>query len=209
MSLILVLLIAGAMSTPAEDDTVLASFGERWSLKRLVEVHQKVRPLMQVQDVYKLLYQAHFGVGHLMADSDAVRAYLVSEMESISSNAPDEPLVERISTGGEIVRVNLLPFLALNLLPDVLVESMAESAAEWQSDSLMFHREWNEFCSLVRYGLLKFSLEEVIEWDRKVQTGQIEPVHHSKEYSDAYHPAYRVVQRRVFESQMTSVRSMQ
>lgn len=209
MILMLTLLIAGAVSTPPEGVSLLATFGERWGVKRLVEVHQQSRPLMQVQDVYKLLYQAHFGVGHLMADSNAARTYLVSEIENISANGPDEPLVERISTSGEMVRVNLRPFKALNLMPDILVETMAKSASEWQSDTLTFYREWNEFCALVRYGLLNSPIDDVNTWDRRIQTGGIEPVHHSEEYSESYHPAYRVVRRTVFESIMAPVRSTQ
>lgn len=209
MSLMLAFMAAAMYSTPAEPDTLLAAFGERWGVKQLVEVHQSRRPLMQVQDVYKLLYQAHFGVGHLMADSSTVRAYLVNEIKNIASNVPDESLVERISTSGEMVRVNLRPFMSLNLSPDILVETMAKSAAEWQPDSLSFYHEWSEFCALVRYGLLNFSVKDVDVWDNRIQSGVIESVDHSDQYSGSYHPAYRVVQRSVLESLMTPVRSTQ
>lgn len=176
---------------------------DHWSVKQLVEYHQQLRPDLQVQDVYKMLYQANFGVGHILTDSTGVRAYLMEELASMDTTDRSEPLLERISTSGEIVRVNLRPFKAMNLNPQALLQLMERSAAETRPDTLAFNREWNEFCALVRYGFLKFSLNEVEEWDARVSARVLQPVHHSQQYTRAYKPAYRVVRSSLFESTFT------
>ncbi len=121
----------------------------------------------------------------------------------MDTTARSEPLLERISTSGEIVRVNLRPFRAMNLNPQGLIQLMYRSAMETRSDTSMFYREWNEFCSLVRYDLLKFPINEVEEWDARVLGGELQPARHSSQYSQAHKPAYRVVRSSLFESTFT------
>ena len=127
---------------------------DHWSVKRLVEYHQQLRPQMQVQDVYKMLYQANFGVEHILTDTAGVRTYVLEELALMDTTDRSEPLLERISTSGEMVRVNLRPFKAMNLNPEALLQLMYRSAVETRPDTLTFYREWNEFCELVRYDLL-------------------------------------------------------
>jgi hypothetical protein len=172
----------------------------RWSTKKLVEFHQQHHPNLNAQDVYKLLYQSAFGVEHILADSDRVASYLANEMSSIDTVIPGEPLFERISLDGELVRVNLRPFKVLNLDPSPLVQVMFQSARETIPDTMLFYRLWNEFSALVRFGMLEFSFNDVRVWNIEVEGGTINPVHHSREYSLANWPAYRVVRRSVFEA---------
>ncbi len=204
MKLVLCLvLLASGFSLQDFDNSDL--FASSWSVKRLVEYHQHLRPSLQVQDVYKMLYQAHFGVEHFLTDSTAVRSYLRDELASLDTIRSDEPLLERISTQGDVVRVNLRPFKALNLPMDTLVQLMFQSASTFQPDSLNFSREWNEFCDLVRYDMLKFPLSDVKEWAARVQPDGVQPVHHSDIYSKASKPAYRVVERALFESRFNTI----
>lgn len=176
-----------------------SEFEERWGVKRLVEFHQARHPNLHVQDVYKLLYQSCFGVEHILSDSSEVAAYLTKELASVDSALSGEPLLERISSENDFVRVNLRPFKALNLDPVLLVKTMFQSARETIPDTLMFYRLWNEFSALVRYGLLNFPVADLKVWDEKVGGGTIQPVHHSAEYAAANRPAYRVVKRTVFD----------
>lgn len=174
--------------------------GERWSVKRLVEFHQQQKRSLNVQDVYKMLYQASFGVEHLLGDTTSVRSYLLDEMASMDTADRGEMLVEQISTTGEIVRVNLRPFRSLSFDPESLVQIMYRSARMMTPDTTLFYRNWEDFKSLVRYGLLSFPVEEVDEWESQLPSGVIAPVHHSVSYVEANAPAYRVVRCDVFES---------
>lgn len=170
-----------------------------WSVKQLVEHHISTKKSLAVQDVYKMIYHAHFGVEHLLTDTAGVRSYLLRELASMPSTPENEPLVERISTTNTMVRINLRPFKAQNLDPEALLQAMFASAAETKPDTFQFRREWNMFVDLVRYGFLNFPMNDVLEFSRLIEEKGIVPVHHSEAYREANHPAYRVVQRGVFE----------
>jgi hypothetical protein len=172
---------------------------ERWSVERLVEYHQQHYRYLGTQDIYKMLYQANFGVEHLLSDSGHVLSYLLGELGSLDTTDRGEPLLERISTDDSVVRVNLRPFKALNLKPDLLVHAMILSARKTMPDTLHLLKEWNDFVALVRYGIVHFPPREVDEWDNRVAVGPLTAVHHSLDYVRANAPAYRVVRREVFE----------
>ena len=195
------LILSIIFSTLLQGSPPAAVQSEPWSVKQLVEYHHSIKQSLQVQDVYKLLYQANLGVEHIVSDSAGVLAYLQDELGSLDRSSVNEPLLERISTSGEIVRVNPRPYKALNLDPSFLVELMFQSAAQTRSDTLMFYRQWNEFSGLVRYGLLDFPMAKLKEFDQRIVEGKLDPFHHSEEYGDANKPAYRVVRRALFEEQ--------
>jgi hypothetical protein len=173
---------------------------DHWSVLELVEYHQHLRPQLQVQDVYKMLYQANFGVAHLLTDTADVRKYLLDEIGTMDTTIGGEQLIERISPTDEIIRVNLRPFKRLRLDPEKLVTAMFLSASETKPDTEEFYHDWNEFSGLVRFGLLEFPMKDLEEWNARVAAGNLEPAHHSEQYMQFYKPAYRVVRRAVFES---------
>jgi hypothetical protein len=170
-----------------------------WSVRQLLEFQQQLHPQLRVQDVYKLFFEAAFGVGHIIRDSVEATSNLTKEMETLNFAPEQEPLLERISLSDNHLRVNLRPFMALNLSPDLLVQVMLESSRETVPDTLLFYRMWNEFSALVRFGLMDFPEDDLRVWDTKVQDGVVEPVHHSTEYGTENGPAYRVVRRDMFE----------
>ena len=170
-----------------------------WSVLKLVQFHLSIKKNLAVPDVYKMLYQANFGVEHLLSDTAGVRSYLMEEMAAMDTTLEEEALIERISTDGEVVRVNLRPFRKQNLDPELLIRAMFASAAAMKPDTLLFVRQWREFRDLVRYGLLSFPLPAVEELNARIEAGEIVPVHHSERYKFSNSPAYRVVLRRVFE----------
>lgn len=191
---ILMITFAGQPARSQEESEV-----SRWSVKKLVEFQQRHHPNLRAQDVWKLFYQATFGVEHILSDSSEVAAYLLNELAPIDSVVAGELLIERISLENDLVRVNLRPFRDLNLSSPLLVKAMFQSARETIPDTMLFYRLWNEFSALVRFGLLKFPLADLKVWDEKVGGGTIEAVHHSTEYVSSNRPAYRVVRRTVFE----------
>ena len=67
-------------------------------------------PQMEIQDFYKLQYQAVMGSEHAISSLDAARTWLKRELENLTEG-PDEPAVDVISPEGNIVRVNLRPFI--------------------------------------------------------------------------------------------------
>lgn len=148
--------------------------------------------MMEAVDVYKLLYQGAFGVGHLM-HGEAQR-HLRSEAEGLDlDEQPDEQLIEEISIDGDKVRVNLRPYIRRKLPLDKLFEAMRASNTENGADE--FLRAWNTFRTLVDRDRLNFPKEDIEALSQGLGLGEIPARHHSEAYRKAYSPAYRVVKR--------------
>lgn len=65
-------------------------------------------------DVYKLLHQGEFGVGHIIGDVDYFSGNLARELMRANPDAQD-PLLEQVSVDGAVFRVNLGPYRRLFL----------------------------------------------------------------------------------------------
>lgn len=166
-------------------------------VKALIREHLERRPLMRATDVYKLLYQGVFGVGHIMGD-DAWN-WLEAEVEKVDlDDHPEEPLLEDVSADGSMVRVNLRPYLRRGLPLDKLFSAMRETA-QVKGSPEEFLEAWDVFKGLVSSGKVHFDLEELEALDGELQVEGCRPQHHSETYREAYHPKYRVVRREVLD----------
>ena len=169
------------------------------SVALLIRQHVQRYPAMRVQDVYKLLFQGEFGVGHLLGDEHHVQMYLEDELAHLEPAAQGEELVESVSPDGGMVRVNLRPFMQRGLSPDSLVRAMMISAAGTAQDTARFVARWDVFLDLTGRGMFPFGKSELQEWSARVRERPLPVVHHSAEYTESYRPAYRVCRREVFE----------
>lgn len=166
-------------------------------VEALITRHLERRPLTTATDIYKLLYQGVFGVGHLL-HKDA-RGRLEMEARTLClDEQPEETLIEEVSIDGTMVRVNLRPYLKRDLPLERLYSAMEKSELE-EGRTEEFIEVWKIFKRLVRSGRLRFDEEEVKELDREIENRGCLPRHHSEVYRRAYSPAYRVVKRSVIE----------
>jgi len=148
---------------------------------------------MRATDVYKLLFQGVFGVGHIISEGAWKR--LQEEAESLDiDDHPTEPLIERISVDDSMVRVNLRPYLRRGFPLDRLYEAMEETSKDLGS---LF--TWSVFHEFASSGAIKVDGEELASLHRDLQEKGPRPHHHSEPYRVAYYPAYRVVKRKAFE----------
>jgi hypothetical protein len=174
---------------------------DREEFREFLLKHLETRPRMRVQDVYKLLYQGVFGVGHIMGEDAYGR--LLEEAGRIGlQDHPWEPLVEPASVDGETVRVNLRPYLRRGGSLEQLFEAMKESSAV-KGDPGEFMALWGLFKELAEEEHLGLDREAIRRYDEELKAGEPAPRHHSSEYREAYYPAYRVVRRRVFEEHVS------
>jgi len=169
------------------------------SFESFLVVELQNHPLSKVQDIYKLLYQGSFGVGHLLRSRDDARNDLYHEMSGLQSVSM-EPLLEACNMDESIVRVNLRPFLARGLSSEKLVEAMMLSAELLHPDTLAFSKQWELVGELIRSKRLPYREEEYRSFSKKLTAEGYVPFHQSQSYSAAYTPAYRVVLRKVFDS---------
>jgi len=170
-------------------------------LEELVGEHVRLHPCLGVEDVYKLLFQGVMGVEHLLEDEEAAWRGLKEEFERVdASEFPEEPLLERVSIDGSVVRVNLRVFKRLGLSLKELFRAMLRSAERIKADKMGFVRLWNGYVGLVREGRLDFDFERLLEFDRGVRTRGHPPVHHSGRYVEANKPAYRITSKRTYKA---------
>ncbi len=158
----------------------------------LVTSHKVARPKMGARDVYKLLYQGVYGVGHIMGREALPR--LKAELGGLGlSEQPNEPLSEPVSVDGSVVRVNLRPYARSGYEPERLMEAMEESILNGVAEKFCAH--WDSFVELVGSGRLCFEKLDVEAITKELKRNNPQPMHHTSAYREAYHPAYRVVCR--------------
>ena len=157
---------------------------------RCLGEQKKRYPLMDEEDVVKLVFQGMLGVGHLVSSEEDALAWLRKEMDGLVPDM-EEPLAEKISTYW--IRVNLRAAKAMERSAEELAYQLFRSA---QMKPLPFtRRDVYDFCMK----LDGFDPEKM-----KAAAGQVLDDNwlprHSETYRQAYAPAYRVMYKdyRVF-----------
>ena len=170
---------------------------KRETIEALLMEHFERRPQMRATDAYKLIFQGVFGVGHILGEG--ARKRLEEEVESLDiEDHPTEPLIERVSVDGSMIRVNLRPYLRRGFPLDRLYEAMEKTSKDRGSPE-QFLFVWSVFHELANSGAIEVDGEELDSMHRQLQRENPRPHHHSELYRGAYFPAYRVVKREHFE----------
>jgi hypothetical protein len=162
--------------------------------RQIVVDHFIRYPLMQVEDLYKLIYQASLGSEHAFLDEDSARVWLDKEVAELNGIIREQE-VEELSPDGDIVRVNMRPYILSGGDIDQLFEAFVKSSKEFRGDvrKLVQYAEWVKLMALSKeIDLTQLDIAEYIEDKRRLG---YPTVHHSSIYKEAYHPAYRVVAR--------------
>ena len=155
---------------------------------------------MRGTDFYKLIYQGIYGVGHIMGEG--TWDCLVKESEKLDlKKQANEPLVENVSADGEVIRVNLRPYMRRKLPLEDLFMTMTETALI-EGSSKDFMDAWGILKEMVDKEKIGISLKELETLDSALKEKGVIPHHHSVEYRRAYEPAYRVVRRSLFKKIM-------
>ena len=145
-------------------------------------------PAARLQDLRKALYQSTFGCGHLVDDPSAAADWIRREAE----HAPDCREMEPLD--GPWCRVPL-GILSEGLTPETLAAAFAQSAAVPGEDIPALEDRLAVLMGLIREGTLPFdpaaAAAEIAAW----RAAGFPACHHSEDYRNAYHPAYRVLHR--------------
>ena len=128
--------------------------------------HIKKYPLMEKQDLHKLIFQSQFGNSHLINNVENVEKFLYEELSILDKS--DEDLYEYV---GQYVRVNLRPFIKYNLNINYLLKSFIQTS----NNSYSINNEYNNLLEYYNLNNNQFSLS------------------HSNTYRENYKPAYRLI----------------
>lgn len=159
-------------------------------------------PSMREQDVYKLLYQAARGPAHAALDQRLARLWLDREIVMLRAKralAPlaGEPLLEEIDPHGQLVRVNLRPFLAAGGDAVRLADAFAQTAAEFRQNPTRLDEYLAAAGDAIQAGMIRLDPEILGQFAADQRAASYPAVHHSPEYERAHIPAYRVVLRQL------------
>ena len=189
--------VGGHAATPAFEMPDTAK------ITRAIEYQLDTYPASQLADVYKNFFQDYYGPGHILADKNHSRAYLLEEM-SDTTVAWEGPIFEPTGANGNFVRVNMSVIRDGDVTFDTYFDAFARSIegivppsdAEWRS-------AWSRIDSVLTSHGATFRNEvsdrEMIA--HKLADGDF-AVHHSKVYNDTYHFHYRIFSREIFEKEI-------
>jgi hypothetical protein len=164
------------------------------TFEKTLKDHLQRHPKMEIQDVYKLVYQAAMGNEHLMTDTSAVRRYLMDELNSVDTSTT-EPMAETISPDGELIRLNLRPYKAARGDVQDLYYAVSATSRWFQKSEKRLQRWWEEIEELGAKHKIPFERDSLRGYFVRIKSEHFPPVHHSASYTQAYRPAYRVVEK--------------
>lgn len=150
---------------------------------KLIEEHKQRYPLMQGQDVYKLLYQGLLGPEHLLADPQRFLAGLQEELKGLTPG-PAAALYEPVRPDGRLVRLHLRAWQSTGQSLDALLDACLAAARQSWGTPADLEQLWQAYAA---------SRPELSELTQTLRQNGFPPVHHSDAYRQAYRPAYRLV----------------
>jgi len=165
---------------------------EATNIRSAILAEMKKYPALQMQDLYKLTYQAAVGNEHLMGDTAMARKYLLEELASVDSSS-NEPYIEYLTTDSSVARINLRPFKARNGNPELLFQAMLKTTSLIKPSVETLRRFWSNVEFLAEEGKIPFKKKDLHTYFQTLEGQNFPAVHHSQPVKDTYHPAYRVV----------------
>lgn len=162
-------------------------------LTNVLRAHAARYPQMQPTDAVKLIYQNEFGGGHMIRHEVSCTAFLHREYEATARNAALS-LYEEIGNG--IIRVNLAALEEKDL--DALGRAFIRSAASHKGNLDSFREKLEILRACCAEGLFSFDSDALDAYLSEYERVGCPPVSHSQAYRSAYHPAYRIVQKKDF-----------
>ncbi len=183
---IIIFLLNISISAAAKSSSPVEAFTE------IILNELKLYPEMQIQDLYKLGYQASYGSYHEAFDSVMAREWLDKEWDETPAST-DLPVVEQINFSGNLVRVNIAAYKREGGAKETLLKAFINTAEKFTGSQATLIKYWEELTELSSKGIVKFEEEELSQYFKVKLNEKLPAVHHSSVYMDLYKPAYRVV----------------
>lgn len=164
-------------------------------MKDIIEEQLKLHKGIKLQDVYKLLYQAEFGL-HYHHDLQKIIREEYSRACSGKDWIEKKQVLEKISE--EYYRLNLKSYI-LELNNDtILMMAALESAKLSNGTKQGLVKRWEDFKEL-NLELKLFPEQEIEGFEKDLKEKDFPQMHHSKEYKKEDDPCYVVLHKKVIE----------
>jgi hypothetical protein len=165
------------------------------ALRTLISVHLQRYPSMELTDIYRLLHQGAFGVGHPIANRKAAREWLEHESRLGPPGGPD-PLIESVHPQGSVVRFHVRGFLARGGRLPALLDAYVRSAESYVGDPALMAHWWGQFEAMLTLGQPlagRFDLRVAQLLRKANEPGHWPMMHHSPTFIQRYQPVYRIL----------------
>jgi hypothetical protein len=156
----------------------------------VLAAHYRTYQALVPQDVYKLIYQRVFGPEHSVDNLAAAQERLYLEVLQLPKDAPAVPLLDPLSP--TLCRVNLQPLLQQGGNVQAVWQAFKQTVRTFQPGTLEdLQRAWRVF--LTTPWARRSAPEQLEQFWQQMATEGFPPVHHSRSYTAAHAPHYRVV----------------
>ncbi len=163
--------------------------------KNLLLNEFREHPDATIQDLYKFIHQSSMGPGHWKMDFNMAKRYLNSEIQTLRKDS-SQPLYQFLSPDGELIRINLRPFIAMNGNIDSLAEAFVKTSNEFIQSEKILKNNLDLFSQMVKDKKIPFNTDSVHIYIQRMRENHYPAVHHSNIYEEKYLPSYRVVYRK-------------
>ncbi len=163
---------------------------EKIKFKDIIKTQVELYPQMQIQDYYKLIYQAVFGSAHMGMDSIMAQQWFDKEWADTPENKA-EKYADTISPNGRIIRVNISSYKASGGSKEKLFTAFLYTSKNYTGSKTEFYKLWHyleSFSSITGYSKKSFA-----EYLKNMKAKGLPAAHHSEIYERLYKPSYRVV----------------
>lgn len=159
----------------------------------LLHQHLHWYPLMELRDIYKLLYQGILGPEHMIANRQEYTRRLRNEFKRIHPD-PLQRLLEPIQPDHSLFRLNLRAYKSRRPEVDLLVPLLLATSRKISATEYELLRTWSAFVQWCEKGLIQqFKSADLETFSRWLEQQAYPAVHHSKAYRREYQPAYRLI----------------
>lgn len=157
------------------------------NLRKLLLMHCEKYPELQIQDIFKFLYQSTFGCEHLVSSLETAVKMIVDECgRNKKKNQTTETLGERFS------RVSL-SYIDNGLSADTLGRLFVLSSKKEKGELKELKEDLEEVKELSAEGAVPFDVNKLEKEISRWEKNGFESVHHSDIFRKRYCPSYRVI----------------
>jgi hypothetical protein len=161
--------------------------------------HFQTYQTLTLQDVYKLIYQRVFGPEHSITNLAVARERLYLEILQLPQASSTFPLLDPLSS--DLCRVNLQPFMHRGGSVALLWKAFRRTSREFQPGTLEdLLRTWRWFVATP--WAQRYAPESLEQFWQRMATAGFAAVHHSRAYTVAHTPHYRVVSRALLHAHL-------
>ena len=161
-------------------------------------------PKSRLLDIYKSCFQDYMGAEHLVSDRKSVKAYLDEELNTTSLDELMPWYYEPCGIESCYYRVSIRAIKEGIITEDQLLDAFIRSA---NSETRPSVESWSDRCHMIigTIDQMKLDLPDFQEdkqfIDSVLSVGKY-AISHSPDYRNAYHPHYRIVEKRIFECEI-------